>query len=108
MKELSIDLSTVLLTAYAVIGCIEWLKGFWPKARTWLWAVFALLFCAGFLAGAAYVGRWVLLMGAAMATIKFAYVVVVQKIVGAIGRLIDGVGKTSEASTTVTSKDGEA
>ncbi len=91
MNLSSVPWPIILLIAVAVIGCVEWLKGFAKKAPTWIWAVVSLVLCAGFAAGDEYIGHWVLYGGVAMALIKFGYELFIKGIpaliAGALGNL---------------------
>ncbi len=94
MEQFAVPWQIILLIAVAVIGCVEWLKGFAKKAPTWIWALVSLALCAGFALSDVYVkGNWVLYGGVAMAIIKFGYELLVKGIPALISNALGNIAK---------------
>jgi len=68
----------VIEIAIAVVGLIEWVKGFFKKAPTWVWAIAAVVGCLGAAAVAFYLPPWVLLGIVALAIATLGYELIVQ------------------------------
>lgn len=84
------DFALIVVAAIGVVGIIEYVKGVWKKAPSWVWQIVSPLACAvvAFVQG----GGWqkeVLTGLVLLALCELAY----QKIVAAIGAIVDSATK---------------
>jgi hypothetical protein len=72
------DWTKVVEIAVAVVGIIEWFKGLFKKAPTWVWAVAAVVGCLGMSAVAFYLPPFVLFGIVVLAVVTLGYELLVQ------------------------------
>jgi len=72
------DWTKVLEIAVAVVGLIQWFKGLFSKAPTWVWAVASAVGCMGIAVAVIYLPPWVLLGLVALAVSQLGYEGILQ------------------------------
>jgi len=88
MDNLSIPWTVIILIAVAIVGDVQWLKGIFKKAPTWVWAIVAVILCAALAAAQYYVGIWVLYAAVALSFAQLGYEIILQAIPTLILRLL--------------------
>lgn len=104
------DWSVVAQIAVAIVGLIQWFKGLFKKAPTWVWAVASALGCMGIAAAVVYLPPWVLLGLVALAVSQLGYEAIVKFIASKIATITTTTttepsyteGGTSTTTTTTT------
>jgi hypothetical protein len=81
---------TIILIAIAAVGLVQWLKGAFKKAPSWIWAIASAILCIGLAAGTFYVSAWILYAAVALSFAQLCYEIIVQGIPEIVKRLISG------------------
>ncbi len=90
----SIPWGTIILIAIAAVGIVQWLKGAFKKAPTWIWAIASALLCIGLAAASTYISPWILYAAVALSFAQLCYEIIVQGIPELVKRMISGNQET--------------
>jgi hypothetical protein len=86
----------ILTAAFAAIGVIEYIKGFFPTAPGWVWRITMPVSCLVFGAIAALAPAWVMTGILALALSQVGYQLIIETIkrkFGSGAKADDGAGK---------------
>jgi len=75
-----LDWQQIALVAFGVIGVIQYLKGYLPKAPSIVWALIQPVLCLGFGAAYSLLPSWVTYGVTALALSQIGYETIVQAI----------------------------
>lgn len=76
------------MVAIAVVGNVQFLKGAFKKAPSWVWSIAAVVLCVGYVALAALVGAWMLYASVALAIVQMGYEILLQGVPMLIKKLL--------------------
>lgn len=76
---------TILYAAFATIGTIEWIKGFFPTAPKHAWRALQLLLCVGYAAAFQFLPAWGRVAFLALALSQIGYDTVISAVKRRIG-----------------------
>jgi hypothetical protein len=87
---MSIDWETVLAAAFAAIGVLEYIKGFFKNAPSFVWRITQPVLCVLFAGISALLPAWVMVGILALAMSQVGYQVIIDTVKNKIGGRVAG------------------